>query len=193
MTRTRFTATVGMAAVLGVVAPFTVATQSTTAVGPMREFHERIAAYMKLHHEIESPLQPLRANSDASQIQIAVSAMAKAMRSARANARRGDIFSSEIATALRIAIANVLGERGYVAAEVLAAINEEIAPGPLTLAINEPLTSGLATMPPAILQALPDLPSELQYSFVGADLVLLDIHSNLVVDVLPDAILIDRK
>jgi hypothetical protein len=43
-------------------------------------------------------------------------------------------------------------------------------------------------MPPCVLHALPELPIELQYRFVGVDLILIDIHADLVVDILRDAI-----
>jgi hypothetical protein len=41
---------------------------------------------------------------------------------------------------------------------------------------------------PCILNALPPLPDELQYRFVGVDLILVDIHANLVVDILRNAV-----
>ena len=41
---------------------------------------------------------------------------------------------------------------------------------------------------PGFLWTLPALPEELQYRFVGRDLILLDVHANLVVDILRDAI-----
>jgi hypothetical protein len=43
-------------------------------------------------------------------------------------------------------------------------------------------------MPPTMFMALPELPDELQYRFVGRDLVLIDLHANLVVDVLREAL-----
>jgi hypothetical protein len=43
-------------------------------------------------------------------------------------------------------------------------------------------------MPAAVIAALPELPPELQYRFVGADLVLVDIGAGLVVDVLRGAL-----
>jgi len=41
---------------------------------------------------------------------------------------------------------------------------------------------------PALLAALPALPEELEYRFVGWDLVLVDTHADLVVDILKDAL-----
>jgi hypothetical protein len=43
-------------------------------------------------------------------------------------------------------------------------------------------------MHPAVLQALPPLPPELQYRMVGCDLVLIDVHADLIVDILPYAL-----
>jgi hypothetical protein len=41
-------------------------------------------------------------------------------------------------------------------------------------------------MPPSLLLNLPELPKELEYRFVGRELVLRDSAANLIVDVLPD-------
>jgi hypothetical protein len=181
--------TIAIAAVaVGIVAAANGAVQSPSTADPVRQFDQRVAAYMKLHHQIEAPLLPLRANSDAAQIQRAVAAMASAMRAARAGAHTGDIFTKDIAEAFRARIADAMRTKGYAATELLAAIEEETGPPSSPLAINEPLPSGLSTMPPVMLQALPRLPSELQYRFVGTDLVLVDIHSSLVVDVLRQAL-----
>jgi hypothetical protein len=41
---------------------------------------------------------------------------------------------------------------------------------------------------PALLAVLPALPEELEYRFIGRDLVLVDVHADLIVDVLKDAL-----
>jgi hypothetical protein len=46
----------------------------------------------------------------------------------------------------------------------------------------------MATMPPAILAALPQMPEELEYRFVGAALVILDPHAHLIADFIPGAL-----
>jgi hypothetical protein len=53
------------------------------------------------------------------------------------------------------------------------------------VAINEryPDTVPMSTMPPDVLAALPSLPSDLEYRFVGNRLILLDIRSHFVIDV----------
>jgi hypothetical protein len=41
---------------------------------------------------------------------------------------------------------------------------------------------------PFLLEALPHLPHELQYRMIGRDLVLVDTHADLVVDIMRNAI-----
>jgi hypothetical protein len=41
---------------------------------------------------------------------------------------------------------------------------------------------------PAVFNVLPGLPAELEYRFVGRNLVLLDAEANLVVDVVREAL-----
>jgi hypothetical protein len=45
----------------------------------------------------------------------------------------------------------------------------------------------LSNVPPAVLAVLPPLPEDIEYRFVGHDLILHDVRTNLVVDVLDDA------
>ena len=46
-------------------------------------------------------------------------------------------------------------------------------------------------MPADVIVALPALPDVLQYRFVGRDLVLVDIEADLIVDVLPRALVVE--
>ena len=73
----------------------------------------------------------------------------------------------------------------------LSAIDDEEGDVPelLRLAVNRSLPWGVAgTIWPAAVHGLPELPRELEYRFIGRDLVLLDVRANLVVDVLELAI-----
>ncbi len=44
----------------------------------------------------------------------------------------------------------------------------------------------LATLPPRLLQHLPDLPAGIEYRLAHARLVLWDVHAESIIDVLPD-------
>jgi hypothetical protein len=52
------------------------------------------------------------------------------------------------------------------------------------IAVNDryPDTVPMATMPPDVLAALPKLPDDIQYRFVGNRLILFDVQSHLIVD-----------
>jgi hypothetical protein len=68
-------------------------------------------------------------------------------------------------------------------------VGEENPEGVPPLGVDEPFPWGAQNlMPPTVLRALPALPDELEYRFVGRDLVLIDIHANLVVDILDAAV-----
>ena len=55
--------------------------------------------------------------------------------------------------------------------------------------VNARIPAGRNTRPwPALLAALPALPHELEYRVVGLALVLVDVHADLVLDVLKDAL-----
>ena len=44
-------------------------------------------------------------------------------------------------------------------------------------------------MPPNVLAALPRLPDDIEYRFMGRDLILLDTRANVIIDRVPDALL----
>ena len=55
--------------------------------------------------------------------------------------------------------------------------------------VNARIPVGRNTRPwPALLPELPALPPELEYRVVGSALVLVDVHADLVLDVLKDAL-----
>ena len=58
----------------------------------------------------------------------------------------------------------------------------------IRLDVNQAYPDGLPlqSMPPSLLLNLPRLPKELEYRFVGRELILRDIPANLIVDVIPD-------
>jgi len=50
--------------------------------------------------------------------------------------------------------------------------------------VNHPVPWGVSAARWPALTMLPPLPPELAYRFIGRDLVLVDVHANLVVDIL---------
>lgn len=156
---------------------------------PLHRFTAFIREYVQLHRQIERQLPPLHVRSDVQDIVESSNAMASALRTARATAREGDVFTPALATLLRARISGALAARGFLPEELVAATLEEADENAPLPVVNGrfPWARGSPTWP-CVIDALPDLPDELQYRMVGNDLVLVDTHAGLVVDILRNAI-----
>lgn len=75
------------------------------------------------------------------------------------------------------------------ASDMLAIVEDENAVhAPARVHADYPAGRSIPLMPTCLLIALPRLPPELQYAFVGRDLILRDVHAGLIVDFVPRAI-----
>ena len=149
-------------------------------------FQRGVQAYVTLHRQEERLLPPLDIPSEPGKIQQWSDALALTIAAGRQAAREGDIIDAAAASVFRACIRTTLGDRGR--ATVLASgggwNGEEMAP-----AVNGRVHwRGGSYMPASLIAALPPLPPELQYRFIGPDLALIDIGAGLVVDVLRDAL-----
>ena len=124
------------------------------------EFTTTVNLYVELHQLLESPLSSLTRWSDPEQAMRAREAHRKAIVEARIATPRGDVFTPRVATYLR---------------------NE------IRMAVRRAQAEGI-DVEEAVLEALPQLPIELEYRFVDRDLVLLDMETDLIVDVLYEAL-----
>jgi hypothetical protein len=151
------------------------------------DFERRVASYMDLRTEVTSAVLPFKVTADVGEIQRTVDKLAIGIRLGRADARRGDIFSPEIAALLRRVVRESCHDQFT---ELLAVINEDWET-PLPAAVVHgrwPDGIPFPTMPPYLLAALPRLPPELEYRFINRDLVLRDLDANLIIDFVPEAI-----
>ncbi|HEY3738487.1 MAG TPA: hypothetical protein VGL53_01525, partial [Bryobacteraceae bacterium] len=153
---------------------------------PLADFETRIAAYMKIHKAAASQKGALSPTKSPEQIDAKSTALAEGIRKLRANAKQGDIFTTPIAAEFRKIIAADVKRRPR-------RIYESIRSGAVVSAnvqVNGPYPEEvpLETMPPTLLASLPKLPPELLYRFVGSTLVLHDVTANLIVDLMPNAI-----
>ena len=152
----------------------------------LTKFSKLIQDYAALHRRLEGPLPAMAVTNDVRKIYEAQQALADAIRAARPSAKQGDIFSDEIGLAFRQLIRNAL--TGCNVADVYADMTGETTAVPSKPRVNATYIWGCSGgMPVDVLQALPPLPEDLTYRFVGRDLVIVDSHANLVVDVLTDA------
>lgn len=154
----------------------------------LRAFHNGVNLYAALHHKFEGPLPPRVPARDTFSALVARRYLASAIRTARMSARPGDIFDPAAARVFRAMIAEVFSAPGGAA---LADEFRRRAAHPVAdPVVNEPYPmEAAAVVPDPILQRLPTLAGDVEYRAVNADLILWDVHAEIVVDVLPDALL----
>ena len=157
-------------------------TQMPDDVSAIVAFQRAADEYAFLHRRIERRQPAIEFGADAATLDRAIESMAAAMRAARADAREGDLFTATVSSAFRGRIAAALrrSELGLVDLEPEEARHES----PVIHVNGEMPWRASAEMPAGVLAALPALPPELQYRFVSGDLVLVDVHASLIVDIL---------
>ena len=155
----------------------------------LAEFRCAVQEYVDLHRRLKTRVPPFEVTADAERNRRAVDGLAAAIRAERPHAQPGDVFTNEGGRVFRARIHAALDRNAYDALVLLRARDTDDEGGWLPLTINGafPWLAGTA-MWPFMIEALPPLPAELQYRFVGRDLVLLDVHAEIVVDVLPAAL-----
>ena len=163
--------------------------QQPESSAPVQRFTAAITDYVALHRQVERYLPPQKIFTDPGEAERAMTVMADAMRRMRPHAHEGDMFTEDVANVFRREILEALRNSDF---DVQTVLDETIAETAEDVA--QPTVNGLFswalgnTMPPCVLRVLPELPIELQYRFVGTDLVLINLHANLVVDILRDAL-----
>jgi hypothetical protein len=151
------------------------------------EFLKGVQHYVELHRKLEATLPPRPEHATPGEIQAHENALANMIVQARSRAKQGDLLPQRVRAYLRRQIGAVL--RGPDGAVIRRAVMED-NPGRVQLKINARYPDGLpiTSMPAPILAALPKLPEHVEYRFVGDRLVLLDIHAQLVMDFMTDAL-----
>ena len=154
------------------------------------DFNAATRDYAAMHHRLETLVGPITADSTVESINRSMQALATAIRVERAKAQQGDLFGPELAVALRARVNDALFEHGFTAADLLASqVVENVDPAAAHLGVNGTFPWIFATAVfPCVIAALPPLPAELQYHIVGRDLLLVDAHASLVVDILPNVL-----
>jgi hypothetical protein len=174
----------------GIAAP--ASAQSTIDASPaVAAFVDATRDYSLMHRRIERLLDPIAIDANAISIQRSSDAMATAIRAGRSGAQQGDLFTPELGRELRARINIALLEHGVTPADIRAEeLRDGIDPSTAALRVNGQFPWRIASaMLPCVINALPPLPSELQYRIVDDALVLVDVHASLIVDILPHALI----
>lgn len=156
-------------------------------------FEVAIRDYVRMHRRLEGQIGAIEFGTPVAEINRIIRELATAIRSERRDAAQGQFFTPDLAVVLRARINDALLEHGYTADDVRTAAGVHgIDYDRVVLRINDTFPWVMASaMFACVLEVLPALPPELQYRIVGDDLVLIDVHASLVVDILP-RVLVDR-
>jgi len=182
------------------LAGFSLATSTAAAQQPkgtnvnsdakmVADFTARVADYVKLRNAQTQGAPPMKKDATPEELSAAEKALATKVAAARANAKRGDIFTPATQAMFRRLLNPVV--KGPEGGEVKEAMKEDApAPSELPYKINAqyPKNVPLSTVPSDVLLTLPKLPEDIQYRFAGKTLMLYDIKPNLIVDFMPNAL-----
>jgi hypothetical protein len=151
------------------------------------EFQKRVSAYVDLHKKLEATLPALPAKPSLAEIEAHARSLARLIAQARPGAEQGDLLTRDTRAYFRRQIARAVS--GPDGAAIKESIREENL-GRVKVSVNTryPDAVPLSTMPTQILAALPKMPDEMEYRFIGDRLILLDVHAYMVVDHMDDAI-----
>lgn len=146
------------------------------------EFTLKMDDYARLRRSLEEGLPPLVVTDQPGDILRAERSLAARIRRARAGARRGDIFTEEIRRGFRQLL------RPLITPSICEAIADD-NPGEFSWDVNGeyPKDRPVSTVPPSLLAALPGLPEDVYYRFLGRDLILHDTRANVILDRIDDA------
>ena len=166
--------------------PPVAASRGTATVDALAEFTMRVDTYVQLHQRLEASFPSFENTRDPLSRLLNKRYLASAIRSARRHVKEGNIFGPPVEEMLRTRIAEAMRDRDLPA--VVGPCGGE-SWSPAELVLNEPLREAVSC-PVALLllEALPPLPGGLEYRVVGPDLVLWDVHAEIVIDVLKEAL-----
>ena len=151
----------------------------------LRQFAISLDHYSRLHDSVSASV-PRGLCAGLEDMEMYRTLLADEIRRLRAHEREGAIFTRDVGALIR--------QRLRAAAPTVTADDEETGIGPDARPIDWRAKVNVGYPPyfgaqyPELVRLLPPLPGELEYRFVGRDLVLLDVIANLIVDVLRDAI-----
>lgn len=140
------------------------------------DFATLIGRYAALRDQLQVGLPILAMTDNVADIRTAERALARRIRVARGPAQ-GSFFTLPVAAEIRRALLLALTP------QAIASILDE-NPGRFAYRINGeyPKNRRLSTMPGGVLLALPELPPDLYYRFVGDYLILHDSRANIILD-----------
>jgi hypothetical protein len=153
----------------------------------LEDFDKRVKEYVELQKTLAGKLTRLPNEASPEAIDKHERALGSLIENARRTSRQGDIFTPGVQAIVRRELARIFG--GSEGKQLISSIMDE-NPVKATLKINAryPDEVPMSTMPPEVLAVLPPLPEELNYRFIGNQLILLDTTAHIVVDFVSKAL-----
>jgi len=150
-------------------------------------FEKQLKEYIELRNKVRANAPKLSKDSTPEQIHAYRTALQLSLRNARLNAKRGEFFRPETADFIRRTLKTEF--QGKDRQELREQIFETETQG-VVLRVNYPYAQSaeLSEMPATLLTKLPQLPKELRYRFVGRNMLLVDRESDVIIDIMPDAL-----
>jgi len=150
-------------------------------------FEKQVKDYIGLRNKLRANAPKLSKDSTPEQIHAYRTALELSLRNARPNAKRGEFFRPETADFIRRTLKTEF--QGKDRKELREQVFETETQG-VVLRVNYPYAQSaeLSEMPATLLAKLPQLPKELRYRFVGRNLLLVDRESDVIIDIMPDAL-----
>jgi hypothetical protein len=167
----------------------------------LTELANKVQAYVALHQRVEAKLPKLPDRADPATVTAHQKALAEGIRKSGPRPAQGHVFVPNIQPFFKRLLAQELkGPGSAETREKVAEGNPEPAKGlpkdpdvkpkdvPLVPYATYPVDAPVSTVPPPVLLRMPQLPKELEYRFVGKNLVLRDTVANTIVDYIPQAV-----
>jgi hypothetical protein len=149
-------------------------------------FNKRLQAYLELRKKAESGMPALGETDEPAKITAHEKTLGAAMEKLRATAKPGEIFGVDMTPLiLEIVRADWKKRPAVDRAAIMAEMPKPFLP---KVNMRYPVGQPLMTFPPNLLKQLHQLPDDLEYRFVGRDLILRDVKANIVVDVIRHAL-----
>jgi chorismate mutase len=154
----------------------------------LADFSHRVAEYVKLRKQADAGMPVLKQTNSPHEIAERERLVAERIRDARGNAKQGDVFTPQIAGVFRhLMSSSFKSDEGK---QIHQSLRHAEPVKDVSVRVNQayPEAVPLQSMPPTLLQNLPELPKDLDYRIIDHDLILRDVQANLVIDIIPDAI-----
>ena len=145
------------------------------------EFEGRVNSYIERRAEIKAGLPKLSESATPEEIDRHRTSLLEAVKRERKNAKEGDILTPAAVSAFRNIISKEFKEDELTELRqtIVEAENKKV---PVLINAVYPPTEERLEMPPRLLAALPKLPDELRYRFVGDALLIVDKENELILD-----------